>query len=284
MSSYIWKIKFRIDHLITDRPIKDDSIPIEFFSPHFPSTEKDKDYTEGELTISLTNLSYSVKEIVTEGLRTVIALTNQINLPVEIINIESPPGVSPGIKMQFSGYQSFPIRESEKIPYLWNKYQKLIENNYKELNYSIQWFMRAIKAEDSTDKFIYSWITFNMLYGWLAQARSHVKGIKGLIGKGIPRLGRQEEIVKRNKTILEGLSQMNLIDKTHGIDRAANLIRALQRRDASEVLVGAIEAIGFIRHNIFHGNQSNRTAEAERCIWPLIYLDAEIIKQQLEQI
>ena len=282
MSNYIWKIKFKIDHLLTDRPIKDNSI--EFFSPHFPSTEKDKDYTEGGLTISLPNLSYSVKEIVTEGLRTVIALTNQINLPVEVINIESPPGVGPGIKMQFSGYQSFPIRESEKIPYFWNKYQKLIENNYQELSYSIQWFMRAIKAEDSTDKFIYSWITFNMLYGWLTQARSHVKGIRGLIGKGIPGLNRQEEIVTRNKTILEGLSQMNLIDKTHSIDRAANLIRALQRRDASEVLVGAIEAIGFIRHNIFHGNQSNRTAEAARCIWPLIYLDAEIIKQQLEQI
>jgi hypothetical protein len=76
-------------------------------------------------------LNYSVKEIVTEGLRTVIALTNQINLPVEIINIESPPGVSPGIKVQWSGYQSFPIRESEKIPYFWNKYQKLIENSQR---------------------------------------------------------------------------------------------------------------------------------------------------------
>ena len=282
MNNYIWKVKFKIDHLLTDHPIKDEFI--EFFSPHFPSTEKDKDYTEGQLTISLSSLNYSVKEIVTEGLRTVIALTNQINLPVEIIKIESPPGVSPGIKIQLSGYQSFPIKESEKIPYFWNKYQKLIENSHQELNYSIQWFMRAIKAEDSNDKFIYSWITFNMLYGWLAQTRSHVKGIKGLIGKGIPRLNRQEEIVTRNKTILEGLSQMNLVDKTCGIDRAANLIRAIQRRDASEILMGAIEAIGFIRHNIFHGNQSNRTAEAERCIWPLIHLDAEIIKNQLDKI
>jgi len=124
MNNYIWKVKFKIDHLLTDHPIKDEFI--EFFSPHFPSTEKDKDYTEGQLTISLSSLNYSVKEIVTEGLRTVIALTNQINLPVEIIKIESPPGVSPGIKIQLSGYQSFPIKESEKIPYFWNKYQKLI--------------------------------------------------------------------------------------------------------------------------------------------------------------
>ena len=82
--------------------------------------------------------------------------------------------------------------------------------------------------------------------------------------------------------ILEGLSQMNLIDKIHNIDRTANLMKALQRRDASEILIGAIEAIGFIRHNIFHADQSNRTADAERCIWPLIHLDAEIIKLQLD--
>lgn len=189
MSNYIWKIKFKIDHLLTDHPVKDGSL--EFFSPHFPSTEKDKDYTEGQLTISLSSLNYSVKEIVTEGLRTVLALTNHVNLPVEIINIEYPPGVSPGLNVQASGYQSFPIKESEKIPYFWNKYQKVVENNHQELAYSIQWFMRAIKAEDSTDKFIYSWITFNMLYAWLAQTRSHVKGIKGLIVKGIPRLNRQ---------------------------------------------------------------------------------------------
>jgi len=282
MSNYIWKIKFKIGHLLTDHPIKDGSI--EFFSPHFPSTEKDKDYTEGQLTISLSNLNYSVKEIVTEGLRTIIALTNHVNLPVEIINMESPPGVLPVPQIRLSGYSSFPIKESERIPYLWSKYQKVVGNNHQELAYSIQWFMRAIKAEDSIDKFIYSWITFNMLYGWLAQIRSHVKGIKCLIGKGIPRLNRQEEIVTRNKMILEGLSQMNLIDKIHNIDRAANLISALQRQNASEILIGAIEAIGFIRHNVFHGNQSNRTAEAERCIWPLIHLNAEIIKQQLEKI
>jgi hypothetical protein len=282
MNNYTWKIKFKIDHLLTDRRIRDRSI--EFFSPHFPSTEKDKDYTEGELTISSSNLNYPVREIVTEGLRTIIALTNHVNLPVEIINIEYPPGVSPGMKMQASGHVSFPIKESEKVPYFWNKYQKLIENSHSELNSSIKWFMRAIKAKDPIDEFIYSWITFNMLYGWLAQTRSHVKGIKGLIGKGIPRLDRQEEIVTRNKTILEGLSQMNLVDNIHNVDRSANLNQALQRRDTSEILIGAIEAIGFIRHNIFHGNQSDRTAAAERCIWPLIHLDAEIIKNQLDKL
>ena len=134
MTNYIWKVHFRIDHLLTHHPVKGDYI--EFFSPHFPSTENDKDYTEGQLTISLNNLNYSVKEIVSEGLRTVIALTNHINLPVEIINIESPPGVLPGAKLQASGYTSFPIKESERIPYLWNKYQKVVKNNHHELGYS----------------------------------------------------------------------------------------------------------------------------------------------------
>jgi hypothetical protein len=286
MNNYVWKIKFRIDHLLTERPIKDGSI--EFFSPHFPSTEKNKDYTEGKLTISLSNLNYSAKEIVTEGLRTVIALTNHVNLPVEVINIESPPGVSPCSRMEGSGHTSFLVKESERIPYLWNKYQKLISNNYRQLSYAVQWFMRAIKAEGAIDKFIYSWISFNMLYGWLAQTRNHIKGIKGLLGKGIPSLSSQEDIVSSNKKILEELSRIALLDAcnicNNSIDRAEKLRKALQGKDAKEILIAAIEAIGFIRHNIFHGNLSDRTAEAERCIWPLIHLDAEIIKHQLEKI
>lgn len=283
MSNYIWKVKFKIAHLLADHPIKDELI--EFFSPHFPSTEKDKDYTEGQLTISLNNLNYSVREIVTEGLRTVIALTNQINLPVEIIDIEAPPGILTGLFVTGSGYISYPIRESEKIPYLWNKYQKLLSNNYRELSYAVQWFMRAIKAEDSIDKFIYCWITFNMLYGWLAQTRNHISGIKGLTGKGIPKLSRQKDIVSRNQDILKELSKMILLDeRNNNIDRAENLRKALEGQVATEILIGAIESIGFIRHNIFHGNLSNKTAEAKRCIWPLIHLNAEIIKQQLEKL
>jgi len=283
MNNYIWKVKFKIDHLLTDHPIKDEFI--EFFSPHFPSTEKDKDYTEGQLTISLSSLNYSVKEIVTEGLRTVIALTNQINLPVEIIKIESPPGVSPGIKIQLSGYQSFPIKESEKIPYFWNKYQKLIENSHQELNYSIQWFMRAVKSDNPIDKFVYSWITFNMLYGWLTQVKGeqHHEGIKALTGKDIPCLNKQKEIVIRHKTILEELSRLNLTDRG-GIDRAKKLRMALYGRSPRKILECAIGAFGVIRHNIFHGSLKDRTMEAGRCIWPLIDLDAEIIKDQLDKI
>jgi hypothetical protein len=286
MSNYIWKIKFKIDHLLTERPIKDASI--EFFSPHFPSTEKDKDYTEGELTISLSNLNYSAKEIVTEGLRTVIALTNHVNLLVQIISIESPPGVLPSLKMEGSSHSSPLLKEAERIPHLWDKYQMLISNNYRELSYAVQWFMRAIKAQDSIDKFIYSWISFNMLYGWLAQTRNHIKGIKGLLGKGIPNLRSQKDIVSGNQKIFEELSRMTLLDACNlynkNVDRAEKLRKALQGRDAKEILIAAIEAIGFIRHNIFHGNLSNKTAEAERCIWPLIHLNAEIIKNQLEKI
>lgn len=281
-SCYIWKCKFKAKNLLTEKPVKDKSI--EFFSPHYPSTEKDKDYTDGELTITSNDLDYPVKEIATNGLEIIFALNNHVSHTFEITEIESPPGLFrlPGIKMKIEGYLTRRLKDPDGIPVLWNKYQKLIKSNPQELTRSIQWFMRAIKSENPIDKFIYNWITFNMLYGWLTGTYNHVKGIKGLTGKGIPRLKQQEEIVLRHRTILEGLSQMHLIDR-HGINRAEKLRNALSGGDFSAILMGAIDAIGFIRHNIFHGNLTDRTAEAERCIWPLIHLNAEIIKHQLNK-
>lgn len=283
MSKYDWKYKFTIKHLLTEHPIENTFI--EFCSPHFPSTEKDKDYTVGTLTVSLDSLNYHVEDIITEGLKTVIALNNHITLPIEIFKIESPPGILPGMTMKSEGYSSYPFKEPENIPNLWDKYRKLIENKtkYQELTLSIQWFMRSIKSNNPIDKFINSWITFNMLYGWLTGACNHVKGIKGLTGKGIPRLGQQDKITLEHKTILKDLSTRSLIDR-HKIDRTKKLRSAISGGDSKKILEGAIEAIGFIRHNIFHGSFKDRTIEAERCIWPLIHLDAEIIKHQLNEI
>lgn len=277
---YIWKCKFKAKNLLTEKPVKDKSI--EFFSPHFPSTEKDKDYTEGELTITSNDLNYPVKEIATNNLEVIFALNNRVSHTFEIAEIESPPGLLPRGEMKIEGRTTCRLEGPDGIPVLWNKYQKLIKNKHQELIISIQWFMRAIKSENSLDKFINSWVTFNMLYGWLTGSYNHVKGIKGLTGKGIPRLKQQKEIVLRHRTILEELSQMHLIDR-HGINRAEKLRNALLGGDFSAILMGAIDAIGFIRHNIFHGNLTDRTAEAERCIWPLIHLNAEIIKHQLDK-
>lgn len=283
MCNYTWKYKFKVDNLLVDQPVK--GLNIEFNSPHFPSTEKNKDYTEGELVIKLDSLKYSVQEVVTEGLELIFALNNHITIPLHIEKIESPPSLMPSIEVRAEFYSTNNIKEAEGIPELWNKYQKLIINNCQELTYSIRWFMRAIKSENPIDKFIYSWITFNMLYNWLTDVPSddHKKGIKGLTGIGIPSEKKQIEIILQHKEILENLSQMNLTDR-HNIDRAENLRNSLKTNGPQKILVGAIEAIGFIRHNIFHGSLKDRTDEAERCTWPLIHLNSEIIKHRLNKL
>lgn len=283
MCNYTWKYKFKVENLLVDQPIKGRNI--EFNSSHFPRTEKNKDYTEGELIIKLDSLKYSVQEVVTEGLELIFALNNHVTLPIHIEKLESPPGLMPSIEVRGEAHTTFNIKEAEKIPELWNKYQKLLKNNCQELTYSIRWFMRAIKSENPIDKFIYSWITFNMLYSWLTNAPSddHRKGIRGLTGKGIPSRTKQNEIILRHNEILKNLSRINLIDSCR-IDRAKNLRDSLPTKDSQKILEGAIEAIGFLRHNIFHGSLKDRTGEAERCTWPLIHLNSEIIKHRLNKL
>lgn len=287
MCNYIWKYRFKVEHLLTKQSVKDKNM--EFESPHFPKTEKDKDYTEGKVTIELDNLASSsfVQEVVIKGLELVFALNNHSSFPIEISIVESPPGPYLPMELQakIRGHQISPLKEAESMPNLWSKYLKLLKSNHQELRLSICWFMRAIKSEDPIDKFIYSWITFNMLYSWLTgvPGDDHRKGIKGLIGKGIPHLKKQNEIILEHKEILKELSRMKLIDRNK-VDRAENLRNALPGQIPKEILEGTIEAIGFIRHNIFHGSLEDRTTEAERCIWPLIHLDSEIIKHQLDRV
>jgi hypothetical protein len=173
----------------------------------------------------------------------------------------------------------------EELPRLWNKYHRLIKKNNSELMRSLQWFMRSIKSDDAIDKFINSWITFNMLYSWIAKVNGedHHKGIRGLLGKGIPSSTTQRQIIARHTDILNDISQMTLTGRDNK-DRGQNLKAALSNNTSQEILIALINAIAIIRHTIFHGSIKDRSNEAERCIWPLLDLNAEIIKHQLERI
>lgn len=283
MSMYRWEYKFKFDNLLIEQQIK--SPIIDFYSPHYPSTEKGKNYTEGHLSIELKNLNYSVTEVVIEGLELIFSLTNHINLPCHIEKTKSPPGLLPALTGQINGYITHNVKNADIIPDLWDRYERLLKNNYLELTRSIRWYMRSIKSDDPIDKFIYAWITFNMLYSWLTDANgdNHKKGIKGLTGKGIPSSKKQKEIVLRHNNIFLMLAGNNLTDRC-GIDRAKKLRDSLPSNDPKDILEGAIDAIGFIRHNIFHGSLVDKTTEAERCIWPLMHLNSEIIMHKLLKI
>ena len=171
--------KFKVENLLTEHQVKDKNI--QFYSPQFPSTEKAENYTEGKLTFE-----FYKYQIVKEGLELVFALNNRLSRCVEITDFEEPGGSFGGWDVKCELHVTGTLEDAESIPNLWNKYLKLQQGKHQELKRSIQWFMRAIKSEDPIDKFIYSWITFNMLYGWLTCSKYHNKGIKGLTGKGIP--------------------------------------------------------------------------------------------------
>jgi hypothetical protein len=220
-------------------------------------------------------------------LELIFALDSQANIRVEVEAIETPPQAHRHRRSIFgSTYFYNEIVDPDKIPLLWDKYRKLLKKNkHPELNYSIQWFMRAIKSENPIDKFIYTWITFNMLFGWLTQAPidKPVRGINELTQQNIPPFEHQKEIVSRNVKVLEELSLMKLIGRENK-DRAERLRTALKRQNTKQILVGAVEAISHIRNHIFHGSIEDRAKEAGRCVGVLIHLNAEIIKHQLNKI
>ena len=282
MTDYLWKLKFKFNNLLVESPIKEKTF--EFNSPFFPSTEKEKNFTEGLLSIEWDSSDFSIKYIVKEGLEAIFALTNRVYVPCNVEITDSPPGLI-GISGNMSAYTTYNVNDANQIPQLWHNYNLLRNNNCLELTSSIRWYMRAVKADDPIDKFIYAWITFNMLYGWLTDAAgdNHKKGIKGLLGKGLPSIKKQREIVNRNDSIFSVIAQKNLIDR-YGIDRAEELRNSLPTNNPTRIIEGAIDAIGYIRHNIFHGSLVDKTNEAKRCIWPLLHINSEIIKQKLLKI
>ena len=130
------------------------------------------------------------------------------------------------------------------------------------LSMAIRWFVRAVSSNNLVDRFVGSWITFNMIYDCETGARNHVKGTKGLIGKGVIKPKQLDEIVTEHNKLLQELSRQAYID-IHRINRAEKLSRALTNGKPADIVVGAIDALGFLRHNIFHGNLSeNMTSDA----------------------
>lgn len=283
MKTYTWVYDFKIENIITNEHLQSDNF--KFNSPHYPSTQKNKNFTKGTLCITLNTLNSSVSEVVTEGLELIIALNNHVALPVNIQKKSSPSGLLLNLDCKINAHTTFELNNSNEIPNLWNKYQILLANEHPKLNYSISWFMKAVKSNNQINRFIYAWITFNILYGWLTDAPSdrHIKGIKGLLGKGFPNLKTINQIIIQHKQNLELISNMDLTDRNN-INRSKNLTDNLVSNNSKKIIESAIEAIGFIRHSIFHGDINDRSDDADKCTFILLHLNSEIIKQQLYKL
>jgi len=93
----------------------------------------------------------------------------------ELINVERGHRCHPGIKAALSFIRAN-AETLTKMTNIFNKYNKL-QSEDSAAKLAIRWFVKSISSPNPIDNFISSWITFNMLYGWLTGAINHVKGI-----------------------------------------------------------------------------------------------------------
>ena len=268
-----YQYKFKINHLLSEKEIHSDQIS--FSSPHYPSTENGKDYLEGDITLAIDKDSHSNRDIVIQGIETTFSLITSVYLPVEIHKI-NPENELPCYELRAEAHGTYPISNPEEVPIIFRKYFILLQNNH-ELRHSLSWFLRSVKSNEPIDKFIYSWITFNCLYGFLTGSDGHRNGIRGLIYNNIPSIEILNKIVEHDLPIFEYLSSLSLVDKRNIINWSEKLSEALRSKSIKEIVEFGICTIAIVRHTIFHGNIDDKKPEAERCIWPLLHINQEII-------
>jgi hypothetical protein len=281
MNTFTYKYCFNIAHLISEKAVIANDIS--FNSPYYPSTEKDKDFLKGQVVLMSDKDNQNFSEIVTEGIELVFSLTNYAYHPLKITKIEAPNNF-PSFDLKAEAHSTYPLKNPEEIPALWEKYLKLSRVNKQNLSFAIKWFMRSVKPNEPVDKFIYSWITFNCLYEDISKSTSPSKAIKCLVYNNIPNKTIQNEMVNKHLSIFKYLSSLGLTDKRNNKNWSEGLKKAIENNDLRDTLFNAISTIAIVRHTIFHGNIIDRTIEAERCLWPLTHLNAEIIKHQLSKI
>ncbi len=261
---------FRIENLISPEVIEGEAIS--FDSPHYPSTSKDEDFIEGKLKINDQDVQ---EEIIKNCLELTCALLNQNYYQ---IILKRNPAL---LDINSTGHSTHTLKEPKEFEKFFNKSLLLRSKNNHLFNHAQNWFLRSNKAMDVVDKFIYSWITFECLYGCLLENKpqGNLNGIKCLIGNNYPEPRIRKEIVETHKDKFIYLSNQSLIDKRTKINWSQELENSLKSNSFDKKIENGVMAIAMIRNSIFHGNIVDRNLEAGKCFFPLNHLNSEIIKK-----
>lgn len=90
------------------------------------------------------------------------------------------------------------IENSNEISNIYNKLTLIDENIHKELKLSMRWFYQSVITSNQLDKFINAWLTFSMLYGWIAQNSALKNGIDKLIENSCPDENERKRYIQKN--------------------------------------------------------------------------------------
>jgi len=183
-----------------------------------------------------------------------------------------------------SHYSDAPLRDPGATPQLWETIQALRFKGPERLRLCLRWLVRAVKSTDNVDKFICTWITFEMLYRFLTGVLSTMAGIRGLTGRGIPSRVEMQNLVADNDPAIKALSKLVLPDRG-GLDRAAELRYELTSgTNPVQILEKTFSAMSIIRNRLFHALPSLGPNETALCTRILVDFDSKVIKHQLARL
>ncbi len=178
------------------------------------------------------------------------------------------------------------IEVSKEVVELYDKIIGLDENANKELKLSIRWFYNSVTTANQLDKFINAWITFSLLYGWIAQTPSLYKGIEALINNSCPDINERSAFISKYLNDIKIISGYHLCSNYRGrqVDHAQELRQAIASNNTDEIFKKTFMAIGNVRNHLFHGDLVDKSNEA-KLVSPLVTeVNAMIIKNKLSQL
>jgi len=135
--------------------------------------------------------------------------------------------------------------------------QKFLKNISSRKDHSIiekilSWYHRGILSQDTYDKFIYKWISFNSIYNHFRKESNETDRIKGLIrycisnNKNIP-------IFTKYSRALSILSNMTIVSSTGKTNYSDELKKSLLKKDYDNSMTYLARCIYGIRCDLFHG-------------------------------
>ena len=260
---------FKIKNLITPESIEGETL--KFSAPNYPSIRENEDFIEGELAINDQNVE---DETIKNCLELSCALLNKNYFQIELTRRHA------GLCLNGNGHSTETLKKPEEFEKFFNK-SLLLSKGDQRFNHAKNWFLRSIKLMDPVDKFIYSWITFECLYGCLGnnKPKGNIKGIEYLIGNNYPEPGIRKEIVETHKDKFSYLSSLSLKDERSKTNWSEELKSSLESDHVEKIIINGVMAIAMIRNSIFHGDIVDRNLEAGNCFFPLNHLNSEIIKK-----
>lgn len=176
------------------------------------------------------------------------------------------------------------MRESDYYKADFTNIQKLYEKNNQILLWSIHWFLRACRKNDTAEGFLFLWVTFEILVQSITKMENK-EGWEKLFDFGIISSASQNKIVCDHGHVFDFLIERS-IKGQNDKNYSKKLSQAISNSNSTnkEILVKALAALKVVRNKLVHAGSADNIFTASQCYGLLHGLVSAIIRDQLSRV